>query len=103
MWGGNLVPVPGVGVAADIVTMTTMTMALSAVFGGDIPQYVAKGIAVAALKRTLLKQPIKTIAKELSKLVPILGQFVGPAISITMIETAGWAIAYELEAKANKL
>jgi uncharacterized protein (DUF697 family) len=99
--GGNLVPVPGVGIAADIVTMTTMTMALAGVFGSNIPKQVANGIAIAALKRTLLKQPIKTLTKELSKFIPFLGQIVGPAISITMIESAGWAIAHELEDKSK--
>lgn len=71
--GGNIVPVPGLGIAADIVTMTTMAMALSAVFGDSIPENVAKNIAVAAIKRTVLKQPLKTAAKELSKFIPILG------------------------------
>ena len=99
---GNAVPVPGLGVAADIITMTTMTMALSAVFGSSIPENVAKGIAVAALKRTMLKQPIKTAAKELSKLIPILGQIVAPSVSGAMLESTGWAIACELEAKAKK-
>lgn len=100
--GGNLIPVPGVGIAADIVTMTTMTMALAAVFGANIPTEVAKGIAVAAIKRTLLKQPIKTLAKELSKIIPILGQIVAPAMGIAMVEATGWAIAHELEDKAKK-
>ena len=99
--GGNLIPIPGVGVAADVVTMTSMTMALAAVFGGNIPEQVAKGIAIASLKRTVLKQPIKTIAKELSKIIPIFGPLFSSAISITMVESAGWAIAYELEAKVR--
>ena len=30
---GNAIPVPGVDVASDIATLTTMTMALGAVFG----------------------------------------------------------------------
>lgn len=40
--GGNAVPVPGLGVAVDTVAMTTMAMALSAVFGGSITESVAK-------------------------------------------------------------
>lgn len=94
---GNVVPVPGLGVAADIGTMTTMAMALSGVFGGDISKEVAKNIAVATLKRTVLKQPIKTVAKELSKLIPGLGQIVAPSVSVAMLESAGWAMAKELE------
>ena len=94
---GNIIPVPGLGVAADIATMTTMTMALAGVFGGNISQSVAEGIAIAAIKRTVLKQPIKTLAKELSKLIPGLGQIVAPAMGIAMIEAAGWSIAHQLE------
>lgn len=30
---GNIVPIPGMGIAADITTMTTMAMSLAAVFG----------------------------------------------------------------------
>ena len=45
----------------------------------------------------MLKQPIKTVTKELSKIIPILGQIVAPSISVAMIEAAGWAIAKQLE------
>ena len=97
---GNAVPVPGLGVAADMVTMTSMTMSLCAVFGGSIPEEAAKAIAIAAVKNTMLKQPIKTLAKELAKLVPILGLVVSPCISIVMLEAAGWTIARDLENRA---
>lgn len=93
---GNLAPIPGTGVAADMVAMTTMTMSLASVFGGNLSREVAKGIAYSAIKNTMLKQPIKTLAKELSKLIPGLGQIVAPSISIAMIEAAGWSIAEEL-------
>ena len=33
---GNAVPIPGVGIATDLVTMTTMTLALSKVFEADV-------------------------------------------------------------------
>lgn len=49
----------------------------------------------------MLKQPIKTLTKELSKIVPFLGQMVAPAISVTMIEAAGWSIAKELEFRSK--
>jgi uncharacterized protein (DUF697 family) len=97
--GGNLIPVPGVGIAADIVAMTAMTMSLAGVFGGSLTEEAAKGIAISAIKNTMLKQPIKTLTKELSKLIPILGQVVAPTISVTMIEAAGWSIAKELDRK----
>lgn len=96
---GNAVPVPGLGLAADLVTMSTMTMSLCAVFGGNIPEEAAKTLSIATLKNTMLKQPIRTLAKELSKLVPGLGQVVGPSIAVVMIEAAGWALAKELEAR----
>jgi len=96
---GNAVPVPGVGIAADLLTMTSMTMTLCAVFGGNISEQAAKTLAIATLKNTMLKQPIRTLTKELSKLVPGLGQIVGPSIAVIMIEAAGWVLAKELETK----
>lgn len=95
----NAAPIPGLGVAADLVTMTTMTMSLCAVFGGRIEQEAAKSLAIAAIKNTMLKQPIKTLTRELSKLIPGLGQVVAPSIAVVMIEAAGWVLANELEAK----
>ena len=97
---GNAVPVPGMGFAADTVTMTTMAMSLAATFGEDIPKSVAKGLAVTAMKRQVLKQPLKMLAKELSKLVPGLGQVVAPTMSVAMLEAAGWAMANEMARKA---
>lgn len=99
--GGNMVPVPGMGVAVDIVTMTTMAMALSGVFGGSISESVAKHMAIAAIKSTMLKQPIKTLTKEISKLVPFLGSVVAPSISVAMLESAGWALAEQLSNKRS--
>jgi len=45
----------------------------------------------------MLKQPIKTLTKELSKFIPFLGQVVAPSISVVMLEAAGWTLAKELE------
>lgn len=94
---GNAVPVPGLGVAADMVTMVSMTMSLCGVFGGSITKEAAKALSVATVKNTMLKQPVKVVSKELSKFVPLLGLLVAPAISVVMIEAAGWSIAKELE------
>lgn len=33
---GNVAPIPGLGLATDMVAMTTMTMSLAGVFGGDL-------------------------------------------------------------------
>ena len=100
---GNLVPVPGVGLSADLVAMGSMCMCLAEVFGGSITEEVAKGMAIAALKRTLLKHPIKVATKEFVKLIPILGQIIAPSLSVVMIEAAGWAMARELERKAKSV
>lgn len=99
---GNLIPVPGTGVAADIITMTTMAMALSGVFGGSIPENVAKNLAVTAIKRTVLKQPIKSITKEVVKIIPFAGQLIAPAISVSMLEAAGWSLAEQLSNNPNR-
>jgi uncharacterized protein (DUF697 family) len=96
---GNLIPVPGTGVAADMVAMTLMIASLAAVFGGNLSEEAARGLAFAAIKNTMLKQPIKVLAKELSKLLPFLGQIVAPTISVTLIEAAGWSIAEDLARK----
>ena len=98
---GNFLPIPGLGVAADMTTITCMTMGLVGVFGGNLTEEAAKGIAIAAIKNTMLKQPIKTLTKELSKFIPVLGQIVAPSISVTMIEAAGWSIAKQLDNKIN--
>ncbi|WP_462178366.1 hypothetical protein [Pseudoalteromonas gelatinilytica] len=93
---GNVVPVPGFGIATDIVAMTSMCMQLSTVFGSHINDDVAKGLAIIAIKQTTLKQPIKVLSKELAKFAPFLGQLVSPTISASMLEAAGWNLANEL-------
>ena len=97
---GNAVPVPGCGFAVDAVAMASMCMALAAVFGASVTEQVAKGMAIAALKKAVLKHPLKYVAKELAKFVPFLGQMVAPAVSAVMIESAGWMLVAELERKA---
>ena len=46
---GNLLPVPGTGLAADTITMTTMAMTLASVFGSSIPEAVARNMAIIAI------------------------------------------------------
>lgn len=99
---GNLVPVPMVGLATDTVTMTTMAMALASVFGGSITESVAKNMAINAIVATIKKQPIRVIAKEISKVVPVVGQLVAPSISVAMLEAAGWLLADELATESRK-
>ena len=99
---GNLVPIPGVGVAADTVTMTTMAMALASVFGGSITESVAKNMAINAIIAAIKKQPVKVIAKEVSKVVPVVGQLIAPSISVAMLESAGWLLANDLAEERDK-
>ena len=99
---GNLVPIPGVGIAADTVTMTTMAMALAAVLGGSITESVAKNMAINAIVSTMKKQPVRVLAKEVSKVVPVVGQLVAPAISVAMLEASGWILANELVEQRDK-
>ncbi len=99
---GNLVPVPGVGLAADTVTMTTMAMALAAVFGGSITESVAKNMAINSIVATIKKQPVKIIAKEISKVIPFVGQLVAPSVSVAMLEAAGWLLAEDLASRREE-
>ncbi len=96
---GNAFPIPGLGTAVDTLAMTMMAMRLAAYYNVSIPESVAKAMAIQAIKKTILKQPIKTVAKELSKLVPFLGQFVAPTMSVAMLEAAGWCLAEEMAAR----
>lgn len=96
---GNAVPVPGLGLAADTTAMVGMTLALCNVFGGNVTESMAKTMAISALKNTMLKQPIKTLTKELAKFFPIVGSMVSPTISIGLMEAAGWLLADELDKK----
>ena len=100
---GNLVPVPGVGLAADVVTMSTMAMALAGVLGGSITEAVAKNMAINSIVATIKKQPVRVLAKEVSKVVPVVGQLVAPAVSVAMLEASGWLLADELVDERDKV
>lgn len=99
---GNAVPVPGLGMAVDLVTMTTMAMSLAAVFGGSVSKSVAQNMALLALKRKIMEQPVKAVVKELSKLIPWAGSAVSATISVAMLESAGWILASDLEKEVLK-
>lgn len=94
---GNCFPIPGTGLAADTVALTTMACSLAAVFGRDPSKAAAKGIALAAIKKQLLKSPIKALVKEVSKIFVWGGPAVSATISVAMVEAAGWAIADEFD------
>ncbi len=94
---GNAVPVPGFGWAADTVALTGMAVALAAVFGKDLTKSAASAVAVAALKRQVLKKPLKCIGKELCKLIPWGGQAVSAVVSAGLVEAAGWSLVKQFE------
>lgn len=96
---GNAIPVPSLGLAADMVAMTTMCIRLCGVFGGNMSDAAAQAMAITALKNSMLKQPIKIMTKELSKFVPVLGSVVAPGISAVVAEAAGWVVAKDLDKK----
>lgn len=97
---GNLSPIPGTGLAADVTALAMMARELAGVFGEDKPAAAAKGIAVATLRRVLLKQPIKALAKELCKLIPFAGQALSAGISVGIAEATGWAMANDFDQRS---
>ena len=98
--GGNAVPVPVLGLAADTAALVGMAIGLAAVFGQSIPESAAKAMAVDAIKKTLLKQPVKVIAKELSKIIPFFGSVFAATVSVGLVEAAGWTLAGDFERAA---
>lgn len=99
---GNAVPVPVLGLAADTAALVGMAIGLAAVFGQSIPECAAKAMAIDALKKTLLKQPVKVIAKELSKIIPFFGSVFAATVSVGLVEAAGWTLAGDFERAAQK-
>lgn len=96
---GNVIPAPGAGFAFDAIAITSMTAALCSIFGGDIGKETTRSLGIAALKNTMLKAPLRTATKELTKLLPFAGQAVAPALSVSLLEAAGWSLARELDAR----
>lgn len=94
---GNLIPIPGTGVAADTVAMTTMAIGLASVFGASLTEEAARALAINSVRQTVLKQPVRIVAKEVTKFVPVLGMLIAPAVSIVVLEAAGWSMAADLE------
>ncbi len=77
------------------ITGITMGLGISGVgflVGENIAESVIKELAIQAIKSVASK----SVAKELIKFVPIIGQIVAPAISVALIEAAGWTLANSL-------
>ena len=98
--GCNAFPVPGLGLASDTSALVGMAMALAAVFGKDVATSAARGMAVDAVKRTMLKQTLKMVGKEPGKVVPFLGWAFAATVSAGLVEAAGWSSAAEFEQKS---
>ena len=98
--GCNALPLPGMGIAADTLALAGMAAGLASVFGKDLPSNVAKAMAVEALRKTVLRQPLKVIGKELSKLIPFLGSAFAATVSVGLVEAAGWSLVSEFESEA---
>lgn len=98
----NLIPIPGTGIAGDMLAMTAMTVSLARVFGSNITDEIAKGMAILAIKETLRKSCFKVIIRELSKIIPFAGPAISATLSTSMIEAAGWDIAEDLSKKARE-
>lgn len=96
---GNALPLPGTGLAADTITMTTMAMALASALGGSITESVARNMAINAIVAAVKKNAVKTFVKEAAKIIPFAGQIISPAISVAMLESAGWSLANQLDAE----
>ena len=96
---GNIVPIPGVGAAADMAVLTSMAIALAAVFGQELSGAAARGAAYAALKRLIIKQPAKYAVKECGKIIPSLGSAIAAIVSVGLAEAAGWQLANEFDRK----
>lgn len=79
--------------------VTGMVLSLCKVFGGRIGESMAKTLVIQALKKQIMKQPLKFATKELSKLIPFAGSIVGDGLSIALIEVAGWEFAREFDRK----
>lgn len=95
--GGNALPIPALGLAADTAALASMAIGLAAVFGQNIGEAAARAASIDVLKKTLLKQPVKVISKEVAKFIPGFGSVFAASVSVGLVEAAGWSLAGEYE------
>ncbi|MBQ3682622.1 MAG: hypothetical protein II922_06025 [Succinimonas sp.] len=98
----TLIPVPLTGFAVDAAVMVTMVMNLARVFHLDttVNEDLARGMAIAAVKKQLLKHPIKYLTREFSKTLPMAGTAISGGLSLALTEAAGWKIAEQFARNA---
>ena len=84
----TLIPVPLTGFAVDAAVMVAMVMNLARVFHLDttVNEDLAKGLAIAALKKQLLKHPVKYLTREFSKTLPMAGTAISGGLSLMLTE-----------------
>ncbi len=101
----TLIPVPLTGFAVDAVVMVAMVMNLARVFHLDstVDEDLAKGLAIAALKKQLLKHPVKYLTREFSKTLPMAGTAISGGLSLALTEAAGWKIAEQFARNAGEI
>lgn len=95
--GPAVLPVPGLGVAADMTAMATMAVSLAAVFGKELTTASATGLAYGTMKNVICQQPSKYLKKELTKVIPFFGQAISAGISVVLTEAAGWQLAQSFD------
>ncbi|WP_406040213.1 hypothetical protein [Succinimonas sp.] len=101
----TLIPVPFTGFAVDAAVMVAMVMNLARVFHLDttMDEDLAKGLAIAALKKQLLKHPVKYLTREFSKTLPMAGTAISGGLSLALTEAAGWKIAEQFSRNAGEI
>ena len=91
---GNLVPIPGAGVAADLTALVGMAISLAGVFGDNLTAAAAEAAVISEIKRQVLKRPLAYFAKN----IPGLNLILGPTVSFVLVEAAGWTLAEQFDA-----
>ncbi len=91
---GNLAPIPGAGVAADLTALVGMAISLAGVFGDNLTAAAAEAAVISEIKRQVLKRPLAYFAKN----IPGLNLILGPTVSFVLVEAAGWALADQFDA-----
>lgn len=112
---GSAVPVPGMGIAADLGALTGMVIGLANVFDCSLKEMAAllgkkvgsetaskvaaqgvKEVAKRLAKEFLKEEGGKAAVSEFTKYVPLVGQVVSAGLAAKAIENIGWKLASEL-------
>lgn len=115
--GGNLIPLPGAGIAADTFAIITMNKALANSYEFEFlrsqPDYAfAVGSAAAAkldsyfttegVAALLATIGARVAVKEVLKIIPFIGTAISLAMSVTVTETLGHLVLDDFHDAAKK-